>query len=169
MTRRNVLGIAGLTVLSGGFLKREPADSDVDISINKGCSKASIEMHPSGGRTLTGVIEHSDGSQTPTGGQTITGGGSGNIQMALSSPSAHIQRAFVVEGRDLEGPVVAAETCGRTGGEGKQRNHDGHRAEARSGAQSRSVNVGQSSRVDAESTDAESIVQIIRQELGIDW
>lgn len=126
-------------------------------------------MEPPDDTTWTGVIESRQGSrtvQTPTGGQTVTGGGSANIQLALSSEGAHIQRAVVVEGDDLSGPVVAEETCARENGEGEQETRAECETGNRSESHSQSVNDGGSSR--GEHTDAESIARTILDQLGID-
>lgn len=142
ITRRSVLGITGLTVLTGGIVARQPGD-DVTISIDDECSTASIEMHPPNDEVWTGTIEYLKGSEvarTPAGGQTVTGGGSGSLQVSLSSPNTHVRRAFVVEGTTLEGPVVAEKTC-ELGDDEDGQIQDGCGTENDSAVQSRSTQV----------------------------
>ncbi len=143
ITRRTVLGIAGLTILAGSSVARISAGGDVEISIGEECSSATIEMHPPDDTTWTGVVESLKGSElarTPTTGQTVTGGGSGNLQVSLSSPSTYVRRAFVVEGTNLEGPVVAKKSCEVSDGDSGQ-NYDGCRTGNDSEVQSQSSQV----------------------------
>lgn len=127
-TRRTVLSVTGLAILGGGFLSKEDSDGDVEISVDEDCSNGSIEMRPPDGETWTGAIEIRDeGSELaliPPCGQTVSGGSTGDLEVSLSSPGNSIRRAFVVEGPDLEGPVVAEETCG-TGDEDDSTETDG--------------------------------------------
>lgn len=96
-------------------------DEDVAVSIDEECSKASIEMSPPVDAVWTGVIEYRNGSevvQASVSGQTVSGGSSGSLQVSFASPTAHVRRTAVVEGRDLEGRVVVKATCGMNDGDG---------------------------------------------------
>lgn len=170
ITRRTALGVVGLTVSIGGWLI-EKTDEDVAVSIDEECSKASVEMSPPADATWTGVIEYHNGSevvQTPVGGRTVSGGSSGSLQLSLASSTAHVRRAVVIEGRDLEGPIVREETCETKGGSRDRKAYDRSGTGSRSETRSRSGNEGESSQDDTAPINAESIVRTIREEMGHD-
>jgi hypothetical protein len=173
LTRRTVLGLGGLAVLGGGVFAHGSADSDASVSLDEACSTATVEMQPSDGRVLTGVIESVDGSEvvrTPPGGQTVTAGGSTTIQYAFSSPDGHIERAYVVEGRGLEGPIVKETACENADGHDAHETNDGTVVQ-RSSSQSQSVSVSQSSQDSSADidVDVETLLEILRRYLRIEW
>lgn len=160
--------MTGLTVLGSGFSTQGDTDGDVAVSVDEDCSKGSVKMSPPAGETWTGVVESVSGSevvQTPVGGQTVTGGGNGSIQLSLSSSNAHVKRAVVVEGDSLDGTVVAEDTCEAESGQ--EQETQGDRQRTRSEATSRSVSVSESSQVNVDREDAESIVTSILKQFGL--
>ncbi|WP_226023513.1 hypothetical protein [Halomicrobium salinisoli] len=124
LTRRTALGLAGSAVLAGGLLNRGGADEDVSISVDDSCTSASIELRPPSDETWTAAVEFVDDEGTlvrhPSGGQTVSGGGTANLAVSMDSPGTSVRRAYVVRGSDPDGPVVAEETCGSSDGDGSR-------------------------------------------------
>ncbi|WP_226010069.1 hypothetical protein [Halomicrobium salinisoli] len=124
LTRRTALGLAGSAVLAGGLLNRGGADEDVSISVDDDCTSASIELRPPSDETWTAAVEFVDDEGTlvrhPSGGQTVSGGGTANLAVSMDSPGTSVRRAYVVRGSDPDGPVVAEETCGSSDGDGSR-------------------------------------------------
>lgn len=167
ITRRTILGAAGSAVLIGGLLvpgQSSSTDSanggDLTVSLDEACSEATVEMHPPQGTTWTGVIEYREGGETvqvpAAGGQTVSGGSDASLQLARSSSDSRIERAVVVEGSNLDGPVVAEETCETGNGGTTQKQRDcGSEKESDPSDDRESVQI-------ASGTDGTSIIQRIQ-------
>lgn len=144
LTRRSALGLAGSAVLVGGLLGQGDSDDDVSVSIDDSCTSASIEMHPPADQTWTGVVEFVDDESNvvrhPSGGQTVSGGGTANLAVSRDSPGTSVRRAYVVEGSDPDGPLVAEATCGSTDGDVEA--DGGDDSDDGSGTSAWAINVG---------------------------
>lgn len=169
MTRRNTLGLVGASILPSGLFDWDADEDSVSVSIDDECSSASIEMHPPDGDVWTGVVEFVDDdsevTRRPAGGQTVSGGSSGTLQISISSPGVSVHRAYVVEGSDVEGPLVAEETCESSDEGAESEEVDACASSGGSGTSAWAVNVGDSSNSNAtaiavsKESDGDTIVQ----------
>lgn len=174
-TRRNVLGFIGTTAFVPLF--QGQTDGNAEVTLDEECSSASIKIRPPDSETWTGVIEYvEDGSdviQKPPGGKTVTGGSVASLAVSFSSPEKNIERAYIVEGTTLDGPVVAKETCGTSDGDGTQGAEYECGPGTHSENQSSSKNNETTAQADAANGEINTasdnaLVQTIREQLGLE-